>query len=250
MARIARRDHYRFAYEHSLRLGGRTDDRDDRQPANWLRDNGQAQESRDELLAVLALAETVFGPETSATAETLRGLGLSQIALGDLAAARASLERSLAIHIALFGNADGPLARIRESIAKLEAAEAAAPWEDLNNTVIPAQGWPFLTAEGLSIHSNTTWMAFTGMTLVQGASAREEAPAGRRAGQSGSHPSPLAQHPNAHRGTPRARRPIDEEAFSRARRLQASAPVARWHHRAGKDQFTVAGVHIALEQSL
>ncbi len=131
VARIAEAGpHYRFAYEHSLRHNGPD------APmtvivrgnhANWLRDNGQAQESRDELLAVLALAETVFGPETSATAETLRGLGLSQIALGDLAAARASLERSLAIHITLFGNADGPLARIRESIAKLEAAEAAAP---------------------------------------------------------------------------------------------------------------------------
>jgi hypothetical protein len=122
--------HYRLAYEHSLQRNG------PEAPmtlmlrgnhAHWLLDDGQAQAARDEQVAVLALSEKVLGPESKSTAEFLRGLGLSQIALGDLAAARASLERSLAIHIALFGDAEGPLARIRESVAKLEAAEAAAP---------------------------------------------------------------------------------------------------------------------------
>ena len=122
--------YYRLAYEHSLQRNG------PEAPmtlmlrgnhANWLLDNGQAQAARDEQVVVLALAEKVLGPESKSTAEFLRGLGLSQIALGDLVAARASLERSLAIHVTLFGDAEGPLARIRESIAKLEAAEAAAP---------------------------------------------------------------------------------------------------------------------------
>ncbi len=121
--------HYRFAYEFSLRHNG------PEAPmtlllrgnhANWLRDSGQAREARDEQLAVLPLIEKVLGPESDSTAETLRGLGLSQLALGDLGGARASLERSLDLHVKLFGNADGPLARIRESIATLEAAEAAA----------------------------------------------------------------------------------------------------------------------------
>ena len=94
--------------------------------ANWLRDSGQLELAQKEQTICLALANEVFGPDHDSTAEALRGLGLTQIALGLLPEARVGLERSLAILTTRYGNADGPLARIRESIAQLEAAETQA----------------------------------------------------------------------------------------------------------------------------
>lgn len=121
--------HYRFAYETARDLHG------PESPyaimmrgnhANWLRDSGQLERALEEQTACLALANEVFGPDHTSTAETLRGLGLTQIALNHLPEARDSLERSLAILTAHYGDAAGPLARIRESLAALEAAEEKA----------------------------------------------------------------------------------------------------------------------------
>ncbi len=121
--------HYKLAYEQALRQGGpeapyAVTTRHNH--ANWLLDAGQVELSHDEQAASLVLAEKVFGSDDNVTSEVLRGLGRSQIALGRLEEARASLERSLAIKTALYGDADGPLARLREDFARLEAAEAAA----------------------------------------------------------------------------------------------------------------------------
>lgn len=129
-AKIAEAEtHYQFAYDYARRTFG------PESPmaiitrgnlANWLRDSGQAAQAVQELTAVLALAEKAFGQEHEVIAETLRGLGEAQLATGDLVGARASLERSLTMYRALFGDAEGPLARIHESISKLESAESAA----------------------------------------------------------------------------------------------------------------------------
>lgn len=118
--------HYRFAYEQALKQGGPEAPNTimtRHNLANWLLDAGQTERAHEEQRACLLLAERVFGAENSVTAEVLRGLGLSQIALGQLSEARTSLERALAIKTSLYGDADGPLARIRESIDTLEAAE-------------------------------------------------------------------------------------------------------------------------------
>jgi len=121
--------HYRYALDYALKHEGHE------APmtimargnhANWLLDDRQPQRALEEQRAVLALSEKVFGPEHDVTAEVLRGLGQAQTALGDFRDARASLERSLAILVKIHGNAEGPLARIRESIARLDAAEQVA----------------------------------------------------------------------------------------------------------------------------
>lgn len=121
--------HYQFAYERARALYGPESPQAIMlrgNHANWLRDSGQLELAQKEQTICLALANEVFGPDHDATAEALRGLGLTQIALGLLPEARVGLERSLAILTARYGNADGPLARIRESIAQLEAAETQA----------------------------------------------------------------------------------------------------------------------------
>ncbi len=120
--------HYRYAMEHALQHKG------PEAPltlftrhnyANWMLDNGQAQEALAEQQALLGPYERVFGPDSDATAEVFRGQGLALIALGRLGDARTSLEQALRIKTALYGDAEGPLARIRESFQTLEAAEAA-----------------------------------------------------------------------------------------------------------------------------
>lgn len=121
--------HYRFALEHFQRHQG--PDAPEtliarHNHANWLLDAGQLEQALVEQQACLSLSEKQFGADHSVTSEVLRGLGLAQIALGHLADARGSLERSMAIKTALFGDADGPLARLREAFAQLEAAERAA----------------------------------------------------------------------------------------------------------------------------
>ncbi len=118
--------HYRFAYDFNLKHDGPEAPNTimtRHNLANWMLDAGEAKEANIEQLACLKLAERVFGAEHDVTAEILRGLGLSQIALGQLAEARTSLERSLAIKTALYGDTDGPLAQVREAIGQLEAAE-------------------------------------------------------------------------------------------------------------------------------
>lgn len=121
--------HYQLAYERARDMFGPESPQTIMlrgNHANWLRDSGQLELALAEHTACLALANDAFGPDHDATAETLRGLGLTQIALGHLPEARVSLERSLAILTARYGDANGPLARIRESITQLEAAEAKA----------------------------------------------------------------------------------------------------------------------------
>lgn len=118
--------HYHYAFDFNLQRNGPQAPntiiaRHNR--ANWLLDAGQAQAALDEQQACLELSERVFGADQDATAEILRGLGMAQIALGKLPEARASLERALSIKTALYGNADGPLARLYESLAQLEVAE-------------------------------------------------------------------------------------------------------------------------------
>ncbi|MCX7557217.1 serine/threonine-protein kinase [Xanthomonadaceae bacterium JHOS43] len=119
--------HYRFAYERALAEHGPDSTiaiMTRANLANWLRDSGQLETAHAQQTASLAQAVDSLGPEHDMVAEILRGLGLTQIALGHLPEARASLERSRAILTARYGDAAGPLARIRESIAALEAAEA------------------------------------------------------------------------------------------------------------------------------
>lgn len=121
--------HYAFAYERALQQSGAEAPntimtRHNR--ANWLLDAGQVELAYEEQVACLALAEKVFGANNNVTSEVLRGIGLAQIARGQLVDARAQLDRSLLIKTELFGNASGPLARLREAFTTLEAAEAAS----------------------------------------------------------------------------------------------------------------------------
>ena len=122
--------HYHYAYEFNLQHNG------PQAPntimarhnlANWLLDAGQPQKAWEEQQECLALSERVFGADHDVTAEILRGLGMAQLALGKLPQARASLERALSIKTALYGDAEGPLARLHENLAQLEAAEQANP---------------------------------------------------------------------------------------------------------------------------
>lgn len=125
--------HYRYAYEYNLEHSGAEAPNTlmaRHNLANWLLDDGQIEKAYDEQTACLAISERTFGPEHNVTAEVLRGLGMAQLALGRLAEARASLERSLAIKTALFGDAEGPLARLHENLAQLAAAEQAASTAD------------------------------------------------------------------------------------------------------------------------
>ena len=122
--------HYRYAFDFNLEQNG------PQAPntimarhnlANWLLDAGQAETALEEQQACLALSESVFGADHDVTAEILRGLGMAQIALGKLPEARVSLERALSIKTALYGDTEGPLARLRENLAQLEVAEQANP---------------------------------------------------------------------------------------------------------------------------
>jgi tetratricopeptide (TPR) repeat protein len=81
---------------------------------------------------VLALREKSFGPENAAVAEVLNDLGLLSILKGDDAAARAALDRALAIERKTVGEAHlhtmqtyGHLGRLHLRRAEYDAAEAA-----------------------------------------------------------------------------------------------------------------------------
>lgn len=124
--------HYRYAYDFNLRHNGPDSPNTimtRSNLANWLLDAGRAQESLDEQAACLPQAERVFGADNEVTAEVLRGMGRAQLALGQLDAARASLDRAMTIMTALYGDAEGPLARLREDLARLAQAEQATTAE-------------------------------------------------------------------------------------------------------------------------
>ncbi|MBN6149154.1 serine/threonine protein kinase [Xanthomonas sp. AmX2] len=93
--------------------------------AFWLLDDGQPQRSAAEQRAALASAERAVGERHAVTAEILRGLAEAEIALGQPVPARGHAERARGILIGLYGDADGPLASVRETLAKLDAGDVA-----------------------------------------------------------------------------------------------------------------------------
>lgn len=118
--------HYRFAYQFNLHQGGPEAPNTimtRHNLANWLLDDGQVGAALSEQQACLELAERVFGQDHEVTSEVLRGLALAEIASGLLVDARQHLERALAIRVSLYGTAEGPLARLREALEQLAAAE-------------------------------------------------------------------------------------------------------------------------------
>ena len=126
--------HYRFAYEFNLSHNGPEAPNTfmaRHNLANWLLDDGQIQKAYEEQVACLEISERIFGADHNVTSEILRGLGMAQLALGELDDARLSLERSLRIKTEIYGNAEGPLARLHENLAQLEAAEQAEHAETL-----------------------------------------------------------------------------------------------------------------------
>lgn len=121
--------HYRYAYEDNLRRRGAEAPytiMTRHNLANWLLDAGRADEALSEQTQCLALAERVLGPNDDVTAEILRGLGKAQLAIGQLSPAHASLNRALTIKKSLYGDAEGPLARLREDLDALDKAERAS----------------------------------------------------------------------------------------------------------------------------
>jgi len=92
--------------------------------ANWLLDDGQVQKAHEEQLAVLEIARRVLGEKSGVTAEIHRGLAEVELKLGNLGQARAHAERALELKMESSGDAEGPLARTRETLAKIAAAEA------------------------------------------------------------------------------------------------------------------------------
>ena len=122
--------HYEFAYDYALHRNGPTHRltlMTRHNHANWLLDAGHVRQALDEQLACLDIAMQTLGPDHGITSEILRGLGLAQIASHDLAGARQSLERSLAIKRAMYGDKPEPLARINEALALLQTAENQPP---------------------------------------------------------------------------------------------------------------------------
>lgn len=92
--------------------------------AFWLLDDGQADLAAAEQRAALANAERMLGGKHEVTAEILRGLAEAEIALGQRTPARAHAERAREILVGLYGDAPGPLAQVRETLAKLDAPDA------------------------------------------------------------------------------------------------------------------------------
>jgi non-specific serine/threonine protein kinase/serine/threonine-protein kinase len=92
--------------------------------AFWLLDDGQADLAAAEQRAALANAERILGGKHEVTAEILRGLAEAEIALGQRTQARAHAERARAILVGLYGDAPGPLAQVRETMAKLDTPDA------------------------------------------------------------------------------------------------------------------------------
>ena len=131
--------HYRFAYEFNLAHNGPEAPNTfmaRHNLANWLLDDGQIQKAYEEQQACLEVSERIFGADHNVTSEILRGLGMAQLALGELREARGSLERSLAIKTEIYGDAEGPLARLQENLAQLEAAEQASDSENHGATPV------------------------------------------------------------------------------------------------------------------
>ncbi len=91
--------------------------------ANWLLDDGQVRKSYEEQLQVLALARRVFGEKHPTTAEIHRALAEAEVKLGKFADARNHAEIALALIRENSGDAPGPQARAKETLAKIAAAE-------------------------------------------------------------------------------------------------------------------------------
>ncbi|WP_369935090.1 protein kinase domain-containing protein [Xanthomonas tesorieronis] len=108
----------RYPEDHPTTIMARTNH------AFWLLDDGQAQAAAAEQRAALADAERVLGGKHEVTAEILRGLAEAEIALGQREQARAHAERTRDILVGLYGDAPGPLAQVRETLAKLDAPDA------------------------------------------------------------------------------------------------------------------------------
>lgn len=97
--------------------------------ANWLLAAGQAKQSRDEQMALLAIADRSLGRASHITAEILRGLAEAELAMGERISAHQHASAAVTAMREVYGDQhEGALRDVRATLQKVVAAgDMAAP---------------------------------------------------------------------------------------------------------------------------